>query len=125
MNWQELTLNLLRIFAGFLMTPHGAQKLFGVLGSEARPVGSLTWFAGIIEFFGGLLVMFGLGTRWAAFILSGQMAVAYWMAHAFEAPLPIQNRGELACLYCFVFLFLWANGGGRFSLDGLRKRRKV
>ena len=123
MNWRELTLNLLRIFAGFLMAPHGAQKLFGVLGGEARPFGSLTWFAGVIELVGGLLVMIGLGTRWAAFILAGQMAVAYWMAHALDAPLPIQNGGELACLYCFVFLFLWANGGGRFSVDGARKRR--
>jgi putative oxidoreductase len=76
-------------------------------------------FTGIIEFMGGLLIMIGLLTRWAAFICSGQMAIAYWSVHGLHAILPIVNKGELAVLYCFLFLFIFIKGSGIFSLDYL------
>ncbi len=120
-----LALNLLRIMTGFLFVPHGAQKLFGVLGRDAVPLASLAGVAGVLEFFGGLAILFGLFTRPVAFILSGQMAVAYWLSHGRSTFWPIENRGELAALYCFVFLLLWAYGGGNFSIDGLIKARRA
>jgi putative oxidoreductase len=80
----------------------------------------ITYVAGPIELVGGTLIMIGLFTRWAAFIASGQMAFAYWMAHGTKALLPILNNGELAALYCFVFLFISARGGGIWSIDALR-----
>lgn len=121
--WGEITFNLLRIMTGFLFFEHGAQKLFGALGGEAvADYVSLRGLAGVLEFFGGLMILFGIFTRQVAFALAGLMAVAYWMAHGTEAFWPIQNRGELAALYCFVFLFFWAHGGGSFSVDGLRRR---
>jgi putative oxidoreductase len=120
----EVTLNLLRIVAGFLFLAHGAQKLFGVWGREAVELAGLLGLAGVLEFFGGLLILLGLLTRPVAFVLAGQMAVAYWMAHGPKALMPIENGGELAALYCFVFLFLFANGGGSFSVDGWLRRRK-
>ena len=116
-------MNLLRVMSGFLFTPHGAQKLFGVLGGNQAELMTLRGLAGVIEFFGGILIIFGIFTRPVAFVLSGQMAVAYWMAHGTGAFLPIENGGELAVLYCFVFLFLWAHGGGDFSVDGWRRGR--
>jgi putative oxidoreductase len=132
--WQGLTLNLLRIITGFLFLQHGAQKLFGMLGWQGPPfeLFSLIGVAGILEFFGGVLVMLGMFTRPAAFLLSGMMAVAYWMGHGVKSfsPLvfnsfwPVVNGGELAALYCFVFLFLWTQGGGNFSLDGLLRKGK-
>jgi putative oxidoreductase len=120
-----VALNLLRAITGFLFLAHGAQKLFGALGGEAVPPMSLMGAAGALEFFGGLLILFGLFTRPVAFVLSGQMAVAYWMAHAPRGGLPIANGGELAVLYCFVFLFLFAHGGGDYSVDGWLRRRKT
>ena len=78
----------------------------------------IVWTSGLIELLGGLLVMVGLFTRWAAFFCSGLMAFAYWMAHGFSALLPIQNHGELAVIYCFVFLYISARGGGPYSFDG-------
>jgi putative oxidoreductase len=122
---QEITKNLLRIMAGFLFAPHGAQKLFGVLDKAAvDSIVSLSGLAGILEFFGGIALILGIFTRQVAFVLSGQMAVAYWMAHGAEAFWPILNRGELAALYSFVFLFLFAHGGGNFSIDGWLRRRR-
>jgi putative oxidoreductase len=121
----ELTWSLLRVITGFLYMQHGAQKLFGVLGMEAVARTSLLGLAGVLEFFGGILILFGLFTRPVAFVLSGQMAVAYWMAHAPRGGLPIANGGELAVLYCFVFLFLFAHGGGELSVDGWLRRRKA
>jgi putative oxidoreductase len=79
--------------------------------------------AGVLEFFGGIALILGIFTRQVAFVLAGQMAAAYWMAHGREAFWPILNRGELAALYCFVFLFLFAHGGGEFSIDGWLRRR--
>jgi putative oxidoreductase len=112
---------LMRIVVGFLFVWHGAQKLFGIPGP---PPGGMPAFviytAGPIELVGGALVMVGFLTRWTAFVCSGEMAVAYWMAHATHALLPIQNRGELAVLYCFVFLFISTQGGGIWSVDALK-----
>jgi putative oxidoreductase len=112
---------LMRIVAGFLFLWHGCQKLFGF--PSAVPEGTpafIIYIAGPIELAGGILVMIGLFTHWAAFIASGQMAFAYWMAHGPKALLPIQNQGELAALYCFVFLFIATRGGGIWSVDALR-----
>ena len=124
------TLALLRIFAGFLFMPHGAQKLFGwPAGSGGGGGGAhaafpdLMWFAGVLEFFGGAFVMLGLWTRPVAFLLSGQMAVAYFKAHAPRGFWPVLNHGELAVLYCFVFLFLAAAGVGPFTVDRLLRKR--
>jgi putative oxidoreductase len=125
---REISLNLLRIVTGLLFVPHGAMKLFGYPGhTPAHPLSlfSLFGLAGILEFFGGLAILFGFFTRPVAFVLCGEMAVAYWIAHGRRALLPIVNKGELAVLFCFVFLFLSANGGGRFSIEGwLRSRRR-
>ena len=121
----KITLNLLRIMTGFLLVPHGAQKLFGVLGKPAADLASLSGVAGVLEVFGGLAILLGLFTRPVACVLSGMMAVAYFKAHAFDAFWPILNGGELAALYCFVFFFLSAHGGGEFSIDGCLRSRKA
>lgn len=123
--FDKTVLNLLRIMTGFLFVPHGAQKLFGVLGKSAVDLFSLSGVAGVLEFFGGLAILLGLFTRPVAFVLSGLMAAAYLLAHSFDAFWPILNGGELAALYCFVFLFLSAYGGGQFSLDGWLAGRKT
>lgn len=119
----------MRIVIGLLFLQHGSQKLFGIPGSgQPAPnfsLLSLMGVAGVLEFFGGLLILVGLFTRPVAFILSGQMAVAYFMAHAPHGLLPIVNKGELAVLYCFVFLFLSAAGGGVWSVDHCLLRREL
>jgi putative oxidoreductase len=119
-------LSVLRIITGFLMMAHGGQKLFGypagATPSPTFPIMSMMGFVGVLEFFGGLLILVGLFTRPAAFILSGLMAVAYFMAHAPGGFWPVLNKGELAVLYCFVFLYLAAAGGGPWSLDSLLRR---
>lgn len=109
---------LLRIVVGVLFAMHGSQKLFGVPGDKPPvELASLIGVAGIIEFAGGILIAIGLLTRFAAFIASGTMAVAYFMAHAPNGLLPIINQGEPAVLYCFVFLYIWAHGPGVWSID--------
>lgn len=110
---------VLRIVTGFLFLWHGSQKLFGWPGGipEGAPAFVL-YVAGPIELIGGLLVMVGLFVRPVAFLCSGLMAAAYWMAHGFNALLPIMNHGELAVLYCFLFLFICAEGAGMWSIDG-------
>lgn len=113
---------VLRIVSGFLFACHGAQKLFGMFGGQ-RVTQPLMVAAGIIEFAGGLLIAAGLFTSIAAFICSGQMAVAYFMAHAPQGFWPIQNQGEMAALYCFVFLYIAAHGAGPLSIDRTRQRR--
>lgn len=125
-SWTPRLLSVLRIITAFLLIAHGAQKLFGFLappGAPTPPLYSLIGFAGILEFFGGLLLLIGLFTRPVAFILSGLMAVAYFMVHAPGGFWPLQNKGELAVLYCFVFLFLSVAGGGEWSVDRLLRRR--
>jgi len=118
------TYALLRIVTGFLFLWHGSQKLFGFPGGGGgNSPFHITYIAGPIELFGGVLLMLGLFTRPVAFLCSGQMAFAYWMQHGTNALLPIQNRGELAALYCFVFLFIAAHGPGICSLDGIRERK--
>lgn len=114
---------LLRIMTAFLFIPHGYQKLFGLGGVGPRD-GTLPMIAGSIELVGGILILIGFKTRWVAFLCSGLMAAAYFMAHAKDGFLPLLNRGELAVLYCFVFLFLWANGSGPWSVDDLLSKRK-
>src|ERR1700755_2400310 len=120
--WTPRIQSVLRIITGFLLIAHGAQKLFGFLappGMPAATMGSLMWVAGVLEFFGGLLFMIGLFTRPVAFILSGLLAVAYFMAHAPGGFWPLQNKGELAVLYCFIFLFFAVAGGGAWAVDRL------
>ena len=118
---------ILRIAAGLLFAFHGAQKLFGMFDGTARPLVSLMGLAGIIEFAGGILVMIGLLAGLVAFVASGQMAFAYFLAHAARGGWPIQNEGELAALFCFVFLFIAARGAGIWSVDPalVRRRRSV
>jgi putative oxidoreductase len=106
----------LRIVAGFLFLCHGAQKLFGAFGGHRTHLPLLV-AAAIIEFAGGILIILGLLTRFAAFIASGEMAVGYFMQHAPNGFLPIQNGGELAVIYCFVFLFIACHGAGKFAVD--------
>ena len=116
------TYALLRIVSGLLFTLHGSQKLldFPIEASAGIP-GFITYIAGPIELVGGLLIMVGLFTSWAAFIASGLMAAAYWMAHGMNALFPMENQGELAVLYCFIFLMISAQGSGIWSIDDARK----
>ena len=118
---------LVRIFAGFMFLQHGAQKLFGVLGAEgAVPLASKMGAAGVIEFGGGLLILLGVFTSWAAFLASGTMAVAYFQVHwKFQLGrefFPAINQGELAVVYCFLFLFIASRGSGPWSFE-LRRRK--
>jgi len=113
---------ILRIIAGFLFLCHGSQKLFDVPAAGYH-MSTLMIFAGIIEFFGGLFIMFGFLTRWTAFICSGEMAFAYWYAHSIHAFLPLVNKGELAVLYCFLFLFIFIKGAGILSIDNFLFRK--
>ena len=108
---------LLRIVAGGLFVFHGTQKLFGAFGGQAQPIASLLGAAGVIETVCGLLIMVGLFGGLAAFLASGEMATAYFMIHQPKAAWPIQNQGELAVLYCFIFLSVAARGSGAYSLD--------
>lgn len=119
------TYAVMRIFTGLLFLWHGTQKLFGFPApAPAEAPAFVIWVGGSIELVGGVLVMAGLFTRWAAFVCSGTMAAAYWMAHGTKSLFPLQyggNGGELAALYCFVFLFISAQGPGIWSVDGARR----
>ena len=106
---------LLRFVAGFMFMFHGLQKCFGALGGH-KADNHLLWIAGSIELVGGILIMIGLLASWAAFLASGMMAVAYFMVHQPQGTWPIQNQGELAVLYCFVFLYIAARGSGAYSV---------
>lgn len=114
------TYALMRIVTGFLFLWHGSQKLFGFPQAAPEAPAFILYVAGPIEFIGGILVAVGLFTRWAAFLCSGLMASAYWMAHGTKHIFPLLNGGELAVLYCFVFLFISAHGAGRWSMDAAR-----
>jgi putative oxidoreductase len=120
---------VLRIVVGFLFACHGAQKLFGVLGGlgpsgESAPILSLMGFAGLIEFFGGVLIMVGWLTGYVAFIASGQMAAAYFMGHYPDGFWPILNNGELPVLFCFIFLYMASKGAGVWSIDRIVSKSK-
>ena len=113
---------LMRIVVGLLFLWHGTQKLFGVPLAPPNVPSFVIYIAGPIELVGGVLVMVGLVTGWAAFLCSGLMAFAYWMVHGTQALFPIQNGGELAALYCFVFLFISSQGSGIWSVDAVRRK---
>ncbi len=123
--WAPRILGLLRIVTALLFMEHGSQKLLGfpplAEGRSIPEMFTLIWVAGVLELFGGFLVLIGLFTRPVAFILSGQMAVAYWMAHAPGSFYPVLNGGDAAILFCFIFLYLAAAGPGAFSVDGARR----
>jgi putative oxidoreductase len=124
--WTGLFLSILRVVAALIFMQHGSQKLFGFPPS-GNPGAHLvllsqTGLAGILEFFGGMLVLIGLFTRPVAFLMSGEMAVAYFQVHAPRAFLPIVNRGELAIVLCFLFLYLAFAGGGTWSVDDVLSR---
>ena len=125
--WSQSLLSILRIITAFLFMEHGAQKLFSFPAppQAMHSLFSLIGVAGILEFFGGLLLLIGLFSRPVAFLLSGQMAVAYFMAHAPHGFWPVLNRGEPAVLYCFIFLYLAVAGGGSWSIDRLRRREDL
>ena len=114
---------LLRFVGGAMFACHGAQKLLGVLGAQKVELQSLMGLAGVIELVGGILVAIGLRAGWAAFVCSGQMAAAYFMVHARQGFWPIVNKGELAVLYCFVFLYIASRGSGAWSVDSAMRRR--
>ena len=119
--YQDQAYALLRIVAGLMLSFHGAQKILGLLSDFQPAVGSQLWCGGLIELIGGLLVMVGFQTRWAAFLASGTMAVAYfqfhWKLQFGPEFFPAINKGELAALYSFVFLLIACRGGGMWCLD--------
>jgi putative oxidoreductase len=122
-SWAPRLLSVLRMVAGFLFMQHGGQKLFSFPAApQAEPaLFSLLGLAGVLELFGGALILLGLFTRPVAFLLAGEMAFAYFMVHAPRDFWPLVNQGELAALYCFLYLYLFAAGGGPWSLDRFRK----
>jgi putative oxidoreductase len=129
--WEPKVLSILRVIAGFLILQHGLQKVLGMIPPPQQPgqppfstppLASLAGVSGLLELVGGILLLIGLFTRPTAFIMSGLLAVAYFMAHAPGGFWPILNRGELAALYSFVFLYLAVAGGGEWSLDRLIRR---
>jgi putative oxidoreductase len=126
--WSPIFLSILRIVIGLLFIEHGSQKLFDFPPSDhpaGGPMPPLMMVGACLEFGGGILILLGLLTRLVAFILSGYMAVAYFMVHAKSSPFPIVNHGELAMVYCFVFLFLAVAGGGVWSIDYLWTREET
>jgi putative oxidoreductase len=122
MVWAPRMLSILRIMAALLFIAHGTQKLFGFPPSERGTASllSLSGVGGVLETFGGLFLLVGLLTRPVAFVLSGMMAVAYFMVHAPQAFYPVLNGGDAAILFCFVFFYLFVAGGGAWSLDAKR-----
>ena len=124
--WTPRMRSVLRIVAALIFFAHGTQKILGFPASEMNPpLFSLFGLAGLLELIGGALLIAGLWTRPVAFILSGQMAVAYWMAHAPQSPFPALNGGDAAILYCFVFLYFVFAGPGPWSVDATRARTGV
>ena len=128
--WPGAIHSLLRVVTGALFIQHGVQKLFGLLVSANQawngppPVFSQFWFAGVLEVFGGILIVVGLFTRPVAFLLSGEMAVAYFQAHLPRNFWPVLNGGENVVLFCFVFFYLFVTGGGPYSFDALLGARR-
>jgi len=124
--WSPRARSVLRIVSGFMFMAHGAQKLLGFPAPRPNPTEllSLIGVAGILELFGGALLLLGWFTRPVAFVLSGLMAFAYFLAHAPQGFWPLLNRGELAALYSFVFLYLATAGGGPWSIDHWWRKRR-
>jgi len=122
---EPYTLGLLRIVSSLIFMAHGTQKILGFPASDRSPeMFSLSWTAGMLELIGGFLLLIGLFSRPVAFVLSGLMAFAYWIAHAPRSPFPVLNGGDAAILYCFVFLYLVFAGPGRWSVDALLKSKR-
>jgi putative oxidoreductase len=126
--FEPYALSIMRIVIGFMFACHGGQKIFGWFGGlgpggATAKVGSLLWAAGVIESVGGLLILLGLFTSCVAFVLCGEMASAYFIQHAPQGLWPTRNGGELAVLYCFIYLHLVTRGGGAWSLDHLIRKR--
>ncbi len=120
----DVTLAAVRVVVGFLFACHGAQKLFGAFGKTAVPIGAWpSWWAGVIEFVAGAFIVLGLFTRVSAVLCSGAMAYAYFTVHQASGLLPLQNKGELAALYSWVFLLIAIVGPGAFAIDAIRRRR--
>lgn len=122
--YSEVLYAVMRMVVGLLFACHGAQKLFGALGGQSQLSDPMLAAAGVIEFVGGILVALGLWAGYAAFLASGQMAVAYFKVHAAGGFWPIINKGELAVLYCFVFLYVASRGSGHLSIDALVRKRR-
>ena len=126
-NWEPHFLSILRIVSGLLLLQHGAQKILGFPPGghggafDVSSLSTLAGWSGPSELVGGVLIILGLFSRPTAFILSGFTAVAYWMVHAPQSPYPINNGGELAALYCFVFLYLFFAGPGPIALDSMMR----
>lgn len=119
---------VMRVVIGLLFTMHGTQKLlqWPPRGGGAGPLSTLSLTAGVIELVGGVMIAAGLFASFAAFVASGEMAVAYFLRHAGEGGFwPIQNRGELAVVYCFIFLYIAAAGSGVWSVDALRRGKRT
>ncbi len=126
-DWAPRALSLLRIVAALLFLEHGAQKLLGFPPPSAATGGmpavfTLIWFAGVMELVGSLMLLAGVFTRPVAFLLSGEMAIAYWLVHAPHSPFPALNGGDSSILFCFIFLYLSVAGGGAWSFDTGRLR---
>ncbi|HVG21500.1 MAG TPA: DoxX family protein [Blastocatellia bacterium] len=126
----QITYFLFRAVAGLLFLQAGGLILFGWFGGMPGPPGSApplmsqVGIGGVLEFFGGIAIMLGLFTRPVAFVLSGMMAVAYWQFHAPNGAWPVQNQGMPAVLFCFIFLYMAARGGGDWSIDALLRRKR-
>ena len=128
-SWTPYLLSIVRIVVAFLFMQFGTAKLFGIPapimpGGGTAPLGSLAGIAGVLETFGGLFLLLGLFTRPMAFVLSGEMAVAYFHGHAPQGFWPVLNLGTPAILFCFIFLYLSAAGGGPWSVDAIRSRHQ-
>ena len=126
--WAPRVLSILRIIVAFLFLQFGTAKLFAfpgplMPGGGTAPIGSLPWTAGVLEAFGGFLLLLGLFTRPVAFLLSGEMAVAYFMSHAPQGFWPVLNQGTQAALFAFVWLYISSAGAGPWSLDAIVRRR--
>ena len=129
-SWAPYLLSVLRIVSAFLFIQFGTAKVFGfpapiMPGGGTAPVGSLAWIAGSLETYGGLLLLIGLFTRPVAFLLSGEMACAYFIGHAPNGFWPVLNQGHPAIQFCFLFLYLSAAGAGPWSLDAVRNRARL
>ncbi|MXQ12910.1 DoxX family protein [Microvirga makkahensis] len=122
--WSPRLLSVLRIVAALIFMAHGTQKILGFPAGSSPAMFSLSWIAGVLELFGGALLVLGVFVRPVAFVLSGLMACAYWIAHAPKSFFPVLNGGDAAILYCFVFLYFVAAGGGVWSLDNLLRKNR-